>query len=238
MINYISIKDFAIIENIEIDLNNGLNIITGETGSGKSIIIEAISLALGSRADTTMVRDKAPKAKIQIVFDNDLIVTREVSKSGKSLAKINGEIVSLSDLNSYTAKLVDIHGQYDHQSLLDSDNHIKIIDEYDKATISPLLAKVGDAYAEYSKLNASLKELLQTESASIKEQQFWEFELKEINNLDPKIGEDIEISEKLKVLQNSEKIYKALSISYTNLNEINLGPAKMNLKILIFTLRI
>lgn len=131
MISQIRIKDFAIIDEVNLAFQDGLNIITGETGVGKSIIIEAISLALGSRADTTFVRTGKEKAIIQLVADVDdeeVVITREISINGKSLCKINGEIVTLATLNKFCKNIADIHGQYDHQSLLNPDTHIKFID--------------------------------------------------------------------------------------------------------------
>ena len=124
MINHISIKNFAIIENTEVDFHEGLNIITGETGAGKSIVIEAISLALGSRADSSYVRTGTDKAVIQLVATlngEDIVITREISAAGKNLCKLNGEIVTLAQVNQVASKLADIHGQYDNQSLLNPD---------------------------------------------------------------------------------------------------------------------
>lgn len=130
MISHISIKNFAIIKNTEIDFDRGLNIITGETGAGKSIVIEAISLALGSRADSSYVRTGAGKAVIQLVGTADgeeMIITREISQTGKNLCKLNGEIVTLSQIVTVASKMADIHGQYDNQSLLNPDYHIVLL---------------------------------------------------------------------------------------------------------------
>ena len=133
MIDHISIKNFATIENTEIDLNNGLNIITGETGAGKSIVIEAVSLALGSRADSSYVRTGAAKALIQLsatLDGQELVITREISAAGKNLCRINGELVTLAEVNRLAARLADVHGQYDNQSLLNPDYHIVLLDSY------------------------------------------------------------------------------------------------------------
>ena len=127
MISYISIKNFAIIENCEVTFEKGLNIITGETGSGKSIVIEAISLALGARADGSFIRTGADKATVEIAGELDgeeIVITREVSASGKNLCKLNGSVVTLAELGTYCKRLADIHGQYDHQSLLDPNREV------------------------------------------------------------------------------------------------------------------
>ena len=130
MITHVSIKDFAIIENINIEFFPGFNVITGETGSGKSIIIQAISLAFGARADSTSISTGKDKAKIQVVFENDsdtYILSREITSKGKSLCKINDDIVTVKTLYDFSKNFVDIHGQYDNQYLLHPENHIKIL---------------------------------------------------------------------------------------------------------------
>ena len=154
MISHISIKDFAIIEDVQIDFHEGLNLITGETGAGKSIIIEAVSLALGARADTAFVRSGKDKAVVQLAADLDdeeYVITREVSSSGRNLCKINGEIVTLGQVSALCSRIADIHGQYDHQSLLDPEHHIDLVDLYSKDTISPLKAQVAGSYAAFRK---------------------------------------------------------------------------------------
>ena len=146
MINHIRIHDFAIIENTEIDFHPGLNILTGETGSGKSIVVEAISLVLGARADTAFIRSGKEKAVVQLVGDIDgeeIVITREVSAAGKNLCRLNGELITLGQLNTYCRRLADIHGQYDHQSLLNPDNHIQLIDLYHRDKISSAKNKVS-----------------------------------------------------------------------------------------------
>ena len=135
MIDHISIKNFAIIEDADVDFQKGLNVITGETGSGKSVLVEAISLALGARADSTFVRTGCDKAVVQMTAEyhnNEYVVTREISSAGKNLCKIDGNIVSLGQLSDLCSKIADIHGQYDNQSLLNIDNHLKLVDKYEK----------------------------------------------------------------------------------------------------------
>lgn len=223
MINHLSIKDFAIIENIDVDLHPGLNIITGETGAGKSIIIEAISMALGARADTTMVRSGHDKSLIQLSADtkssDDIVITREISSSGKSLSKINGKLLSLTELTEETSFLADIHGQYDHQSLLDKENHIHTIDSFGSEFITPAKESVASVYKEYSQVKSTLNSLLKQESDSKRELDFLRFEIDEINSINPMPGEDDELKEKVSILQNSEKIHDALSESYMILKD-------------------
>ena len=195
MIRHISIKNFAIIENVEIDFNDGLNIITGETGAGKSVVIEAVSLALGSRADTAFVRSGTDKAVIQLVATLDspdgagdaeeYIITREVSAAGRSLCRINDEIVTLGTLSQFCRTLADIHGQYDHQSLLDPDNHIRLVALYRIEVDAGILL---DRIVHCKSLKR-LAEVLLT-------------------------GEDEALEEEISLLQNSEKIFSSLAGAY------------------------
>lgn len=220
MINHISIKNFAIIENTEVDFFEGLNIITGETGAGKSIVIEAISLALGSRADSSYVRTGSNKAIIQLAAtldDEDIVITREISSAGKNLCKLNGEIVTLAQLNQVASRLADIHGQYDNQSLLNPDYHIVLLDAYRNDIVQPLKSKVAALYEEFSACRNKLHKLLSTEKENARKLDFYKFEAEEIEKANLIIGEDSELQEKIAILQNSEKIFDNLNRSYAAL---------------------
>lgn len=224
MIRHISIKNFAIIENVEIDFNDGLNIITGETGAGKSVVIEAVSLALGSRADTAFVRSGTDKAVIQLVATVDgadgaedaeeYVITREVSAAGRSLCRINDEIVTLGTLSQFCRTLADIHGQYDHQSLLDPDNHIRLVDLYRKDTTAPAKATVAALFDEYTQLREKLARLKRDQAEGKRQRDFMDFELKEIDDAHLIAGEDDALEEEISLLQNSEKIFSSLAGAY------------------------
>jgi DNA repair protein RecN (Recombination protein N) len=227
MISHIFIKDFAIIENIDIDMYPGLNVITGETGAGKSIIIEAVSLALGSRADTAMVRTGKDKALIQLMLDEsglpsenrtDIeLLGREISAAGKSVCRVNGEIVTLGQLAAATKRIADIHGQYDHQSLLDPDNHILIVDAYDADEIEPIKARVRADYESYIAAKKRLEELIADETASKRESDILRYEIRDIDATNPVPGEYEELTSRLKVMQNGEKIFEALAEAHKSL---------------------
>lgn len=222
MIDHISIKNFAIIENTEIDFHSGLNIITGETGAGKSIVIEAVSLALGSRADSSYVRSGAEKALIQLtgtLADEEFVITREISSSGKNLCRINGEIVTLSQVNLLSAKLADIHGQYDNQSLLDPDRHIVLLDSYKRADTDPFKTDVSEKYAAYVSAKKELVRLLAMEKENARKFDFYKFEEAEIDKAGLSAGEDEILQEKISLLQNSEKIYDGISEAYQAMYE-------------------
>lgn len=210
MINHLSIKNFAIIEDAEINFNKGLNIITGESGSGKSVVLEAMSLALGCRADSSYIRTGAEKAVIQMVAEylhTDYVITRELTANGKNICKINGEIVTLSKLQELTTKIADIHGQYDNQSLLNPECHIDLIDKYEMRTIKVAKQKVAELYSRYVDINKII-ENKKTEFAQFKEKKdLMEYQLNEIQSANLISGEDIELNDKLLEEQNKEKIF-------------------------------
>lgn len=220
MITRIKIQDFAIIENLDVEFQSGLNIITGETGAGKSIIIEAISLALGSRADTAFVRTGKQKSIIQLVVDmegEEYIITREISATGKSFCKVNDEIVTLGRLSQLCKKIADIHGQYDHQSLLNPEHHIHLIDLYDSASILPLKEEVSQLYEKYHTLSNELSNLLKNSAERERKMDFMRFELQEIEDASLLDGEDVLLENQILMLQNGEKIFQNLSESYAML---------------------
>ena len=222
MIRHISIRNFAIIENVEIDFNDGLNIITGETGAGKSVVIEAVSLALGSRADTAFVRSGADKAVIQLVAtqdDTEYVITREVSAAGRSICRINDEIVTLGTLSQFCKSLADIHGQYDHQSLLDPDNHIRLVDIYRKDETLPAKADVAELFNEYTSLREDLARLKRDQAEGKRQRDFMSFELQEIMDARLREGEDAELEDEISLLQNSEKIFSCLAGAYQTASE-------------------
>lgn len=224
MITHIHIKDFAIIEEIDIDIHPGLNIITGETGAGKSIVIEAVSMALGSRADTALVRSGREKALIQILFDeSDLpenrrsgieLLTREISANGKSVCRVNGEIVTLTGLAELTKRLVDIHGQYDHQSLLDAGNHLGIVDAFHAEAIEPARLRVKSQYQAYASIRTEMDALLADEASAQREVDLLRYEVKEIEHVRPVPGEYAILTENLKRMQHSERIFARLTEAY------------------------
>ena len=217
MIKHISIKNFAIIENAEVDFHDGLNIITGETGAGKSIVIEALSLALGSRADTAFIRSGEDKAVVQMIADYDgeeYIISREISSSGRNICRVNDEIVTLNALSGLCRKIADIHGQYDHQSLLDPENHIKLVDLYHKEEIDPAKADVSMLYGEYISLKKELADLRSQIAENQRQRDFMAFELQELREASLSAGEDEDLENRIALLQNSEKIYENLAGAY------------------------
>ena len=224
MINHISIKNFAIIENADVDFEPGLNIVTGETGSGKSILIEAVSLALGSRADSSCIRTGCEKAVVQLLGELDgeeILISREVSASGKNLCRLNGELVTLTQLNQVCRKLADIHGQYDNQSLLDPDSHIALLDSYRSKESFPVKEQVSQLFHLFAAKKRELASLLSFEKENARKKDFYRFEMAEIDKAEPLPGEDDALADKISILQNSEKIYENIERTYTMLFEEN-----------------
>lgn len=222
MIEHISIKNFAIIENTEIDFEEGLNIITGETGAGKSIVVEAISLALGSRADSSSVRTGADRAVVQLAGELDgdeIVITREVSAAGKNLCRLNGEIVTLAKLNEICRRLADIHGQYDNQSLLNPDYQMTLVDSYRKEETEPIRQDVSQKFSAFTQCRSELSALFSMEKENARKKDFYRFELDEIDGAHLRLGEDTELEERISLLQNSEKIFENIQKSYGLLNE-------------------
>ena len=260
MLTHIYIKNFAIIKEIDIDLNDRLNIISGETGTGKSIVIQAVNMALGGRGSASFVAEGHEKALVQLVFSlsgpecaviasipeyaqyaaaelengdgvsgndgSDIVITREFNKNGKSLARINGEIVTLAFLNGLTRHLVDIHGQYDNQTFLDPDKHMGILDSCGGNDLSDTRERVSALYAEYQSTRAQLVKIRSSHAEFLRRQDFMRFEVSEIDAADLHTGEDAELSDRLKILQNSEKIFAALSESYEILSSSGLDRCR------------
>ena len=233
MISHVLIKDYATIDSIEVDFHNGLNIITGETGAGKSVVIGAISLALGARADTSYVRTGCEKAVIQMIAEvnnRDVLITREVYANGKSLAKVDGEIVSLGELNKLARKIADIHGQYDNQYLLHTANHIKLIDSYEANLIRQSKEKVAELYQQYMDVSKRLQELEEMTVDNERRKDYMQFQIFEISEANLVPGEDAKLEDTIVEMQHREEIYSALALAYNNARETeyNAADAIMN----------
>ncbi len=246
MITHIKIQDFAIIDQLDVDFHGGLNVITGETGAGKSIIIEAISTGLGSRADTAYVRTGKDKAVIQLTLDtsdeasqaffqengipadNESVIKREISKTGKSVCRINGEIVPVSLLSRFCRNLADIHGQYDHQSLLHPEHHIQLLDSFGGSEIRKVRETTAKVYQDYVECARQLNHLKHNLDSARRQRDFMSFELDEIRNANPVIGEDEALSQRIRLLENSQRIFERLSGAY----EILFGEERSTVEML------
>ena len=217
MIDRIEIYNFATIEHLSFDLGAGFNVITGETGAGKSVLITAVSTVLGGRADTSMVRTGSDKAFIQIAGSKngeEVIISREILAGGKSISKLNGEMVTLGQVRNFCSDWVDIHGQYDNQQILDPDNHIHITDSFHSGTLSPELDKLRSCYDGYKAAQKEYDDLLKAEANAAQQQDYYRFEYKYIEDLKLYPGEDEELRNKLEMMKNSSRIFQSVRTSY------------------------
>lgn len=222
MIDRIIIDNFATIEHISFELGSGLNIITGETGAGKSVLVTAVSTVLGDRADTSMVRTGADRALIQIAGDKngeEVIITREILSSGKSVSKLNGEMVTLGQIRKFCSDWVDIHGQYDNQQILDPENHILITDRFHSEALAPELDKLAELYEDHRAAKKEFDDLLRTETEALRQQDFYKFESDHIESLHLRPGEAEDLKEQLTIAKNSARISGAVHAAYDLLHE-------------------
>ena len=236
MISHIEIRDLAIIKKISADLFPGLNVITGETGAGKSVVIEALSMALGARADTDYIRKGSDKAVITLVADTEgssvsdvleeigapveepIIIRREISAGGRSLCRVNGAVVPLSALGKLCRYIADIHGQYDNQILLDPSNHMEVLDRFGGEGILRVRFMAKDAYERYVSKSTELMRLKKSVSDSARQRDLYAFEVSEIDAAGLVPGEDESLQDQIRLMQNSESIYNALSVAFSELS--------------------
>lgn len=228
MLCQLSIENIALIDKLELELKNGLNILSGETGAGKSIIIDSLNFVLGERADKSLIRFGTDKASVEAVFEDYLtpsikdclddlgieaedvlILRRKMSADGKNECRINGRISTLSALKSLTELLVDIHGQHEHQSLLKSTNHIKLLDKLGEKKIATVKGEVEKNFDDYTSLK---KEFLRFGNADERERKLdiLSFQIDEIEKADVKDGEEDELLSARKRIRNMEKIISVL----------------------------
>ena len=236
MLLNVSVKNLALIKESDIYFKDGINILSGETGAGKSIIIGSINIALGGKVNKEMVRSGEDHAMVELVFkvdrestrkkledagvnleDGEVIVTRKIV-NGRSITKVNGETFPVSALRDITALLIDIHGQHDHQSLLKVDKHIGILDEFAAADISDVKNDVLKAYNAYVDAKNELEMFDMDEEQRIRECEFYNFEINEITDADLTIGEDNDIEESFKKVANMKKILESVSVVHNVMN--------------------
>jgi DNA repair protein RecN (Recombination protein N) len=223
MLNDLSIKNFAIIDELYVSFGDGLNVISGETGAGKSIIIGAVSLLLGDRATAEMIRTQADSATVEALFDissndvlrekiasmgfaagDELIIRRVISRTGKNKALINGQMATLANLSAISESLINICGQHEHQLILSAENHVDILDEF--GCCLPLRASYAEAYNQYQQMKAQMAKLQELRRSREEKTQLIKFQLKEIVDINPQADEDVTLSNEKKVLANAQKL--------------------------------
>lgn len=236
MLKSFEVKDYALIEHISVEFGNGLNIITGETGAGKSILIDAMGLLLGERASTEVVRKGANKSVVEGIFNvegnnkvkklleeneieyySELILRREISLKGSNRCFANDTPVSLSIIKELGNLLVDLHGQHEHQSLLRTETHINYLDEF--GDYDDLMIKYRKTYDDLVRTEIELNSLKEREEILKEKKEICSFQIKEIDNISPEEGEEEKLNDELKILENFEKLAELTTEIYQLLYE-------------------
>ncbi len=237
MLNKLSIKNVAVIDSVDAEFYNGMTVLTGETGAGKSIIIDSINMILGDRTNKDLVRYGQEKASVQAVFDanndvlhildeygidiedNQIIITRNVNNEGKSIAKVNGEIVTLGVLREIASALVNIHGQHDNQTLLSAKKHINFLDSF--AHCDCELSTYKSIYKELNILKKQADALNQDEQEMLRRVDLLEYQIKEIEQANLSENEEEELKEQQQIYENAEKISQGINEAYSNIYQNN-----------------
>jgi DNA repair protein RecN (Recombination protein N) len=234
----LSIKNFAIIEDLSISFEKGLTVLTGETGAGKSIIIDAIHLIVGGRGSAEFVRHGEEKALIEGLFQIDdpnhpvlsrafefgieieegmVILRRDISRTGKSICRINGKLVTISILREIGATLVDIHGQHEHQELMDETRHLPLLDQFGSEEIDPAQIEYSQVFRRFEQTLHKLKSLSENDQQTAHRLDLIQFQLDEIQKANLKPNEDEELSEEKRRLGNFERVFDAIQTGYNAL---------------------
>ncbi|HEU4926284.1 MAG TPA: DNA repair protein RecN [Vicinamibacterales bacterium] len=222
MLRFLSIRNLAVIDRLELEFEPGLNVLTGETGAGKSILVGAVGLLVGGRASAELVRTGEDQAAIEAVFEGpggeELVVRRDISsQTGRSRAFMNGALVTSTALRDAAAQLVDLHGQHEHQVLLDPASHLDLLDafaglETERENVEVAFARVQSLAAERERLALDIREKARRE-------EYLQFQLTEIRRAAPKPGEDDELTTSRQVLANAERLQRLCAEAYTGLYE-------------------
>jgi DNA repair protein RecN (Recombination protein N) len=238
LLNELSIRNFAIIESLSISFNKGLTVLTGETGAGKSIIIDAIHLLVGGRGSAEFVRHGEDKAEIEGLFfiegehhpcyaraaefgieieDGMVVLRRDISASGKSVCRINGKLVTISVLREIGSSLIDIHGQHEHQELMDETRHFNLLDQFGAEEILPALNEYQHVFRSYEQMQKKLKSLSENEQQMAHRLDLIQFQHEEILSANLRMNEDEELLEEKRKLGNFERIFDSIQTSYNAL---------------------
>lgn len=235
MLLELRIKNFALIDNVEMSFSKGFNVLTGETGTGKSILIDSINFILGDKQSKDIIRIGQDFAYVEGIFDNPsktllrllsengvdkdelIIISREISVSGRSISRINGKTVTNGFLKQVGRLLIDIHGQHEHQSLLNDDNHMDILDLFCKEKLKGLKEEFLSLYNETRKIERDIEKLTENEQNKLRRIDLLSFQTQEITKAKLRINEDEELSRQREILSNAEKINSILMEVYDRL---------------------
>ena len=228
MITNLHIKNIGIIDDLEINLNKGMNVLTGETGAGKTLIIDSISIICGGRFSKEMIRKGENHSYVELCMyvpndvnsvDGNIIVTREIFNNGRNMCKINGRLVTVAELKNFMSNYIEIHGQNDNQKLLDNRTHIRYLDNFSGERIIELKNKYKEKYQRYNEIKRELKSNYGDEKEKQRKLDLLRYQLNEIQEARLKDGEENELEERSKIIRNSEKIAKNLSEAEMSVGE-------------------
>lgn len=234
MLLELTIENIALIESLRIEFAAGFNVLTGETGAGKSIVVDSVNLALGGRADRDIIRTGTEKGSVQALFDissNEnamafaqeqgidtddglIAVRRELSRSGRNVCRVSGVIVPLNVLKTLTAMLMDVHGQHEHQALMNPARHLDFLDAFGGKDVESAKAQVAQLYSARHKVGAELKKLMNDVSEKERLFDVLSFQVQEIETAKLKPGEEERLKQKLSILENAEKIRSGVETAY------------------------
>lgn len=239
MISTLHIKNIGIIDEILIDFSKGLNILTGETGAGKTLIIDALGIVSGGRFSKEMIRKGENHSFVEVsiylpdnpnAIDNNIIISREIFDNGRNTCKINGRLVTVNELKEFMKNIINIHGQNDNQNLLNKENHIKYLDKFLGKEFLNKKLEYTKLYNEYISINKELKENYGDEKEKQRKLDLLYYQLNEIKNANLKINEDEELEEQKNLIVNAEKISKSLNEADLQINENALNALSVAIK--------
>ena len=228
MISSLHIKNIGIIDDLSIDLNDGLNILTGETGAGKTLIIDSLGIISGERFSKEMIRTGEKFSYVEaciylpdneMSIDGNIIVSREIYSNGRNMCKINGRMVTVNELKNFMQNIVDIHGQHDNQYLLNEESHIKYLDSFANDKIYSIKNEYIELYKKYLDIRKELKENFGDDKEKQRKLDLLNYQFDEIDKANLKIGEDNELESKREIILNSEKISENLNIADIEISE-------------------
>ncbi|NLK68293.1 MAG: DNA repair protein RecN [Clostridiaceae bacterium] len=236
MLIQLSVENIAIIEKLTIELENGLNILTGETGAGKSILIDAVNALLGSRISRELIRTGENKARVEAIFqapstltdvlnsmgidnqdDGTLVICRQFFSTGRNICRVNGNLVTVSQLKEIGEYLIDIHGQNDNQSLLRNKNQVEYIDNYSGSKLLLVKEEYRNSLAEFRSIDKKIDQLKAMEKERARLEDLYKYQVNEIVGARLKMGEDEELLQQSNILSNAEEIIEALNNTYFSL---------------------